>query len=152
MPALPLDKACDFSFGLPPTRFIHGIKNRGHSIKNDVRDALESAALLCEHVALRRVFAAVRARTLFILCVGHGFSIRFSSECGDKSPLRAHPYSGQRWERSPSHGCLVIGQINCGSQSSSLFMILLQSPFNVGTLPPPIWAGPPASSLWGQQL
>ena len=77
MTALPLDKVCDFSFGLPPTRFIHGIKNRGHSIKNDVRDALESAALLCEHVALRRLVATVRAQTPFILCVVMGFPLGF---------------------------------------------------------------------------
>src|SRR5262245_1124330 len=38
----------------------------------------------------------------------------FSSERGDKPSFRAHPYSLQRWERSPSQEWPVTGQVNDG--------------------------------------
>src|SRR5262249_6779630 len=39
-------------------------------------------------------------------------SHKFSSERGDKPPLRAQPYSSHKCERSPSQGWPVIGHVN----------------------------------------
>jgi hypothetical protein len=44
---------------------------------------------------------------MFSLSIVHQ---RFSSERGDRPPLRAQPYSSHRCERSPWHECPVIGQ------------------------------------------
>jgi hypothetical protein len=45
---------------------------------------------------------------------------KFSSDRGDKPPLGAQPYSGQRYARSPWHGCRVIGHIMSGFRSRPL--------------------------------
>ncbi len=54
-PTLPRDEVCDFSFGLPPTRLMH-------SVKNSAKDAPQNADLLHNRVALWRVVTNVRGQ------------------------------------------------------------------------------------------
>jgi hypothetical protein len=52
-PALPGDEVCDFSFGLPPTRLIH-------SVKDSVKDAPQNADLLLDRLVHWKVATNVR--------------------------------------------------------------------------------------------